>query len=83
MSSRIARTASVGRPRGIGQVPVDVALAGDVRAGVSAPHRDDHVRLLCELAREQLGAAVGEVDTELAHDLHDLGVHALGGCRAG
>src|SRR4051794_29045752 len=30
-------------PLRIGQVPVDVALAGEIGAGVTAPHRHEHV----------------------------------------
>src|SRR6187551_3535124 len=44
------------------QVPVEVALAGDVGAAVAAAHRDDHVGLRGELGREQLRPAAGEVD---------------------
>ena len=73
MSSRVARTSSTGRPFGVFELPVEVALAGDVRAGVAAAHRHHDVGLLGELAGEALGAAVGEVDPELAHDLDDLG----------
>jgi hypothetical protein len=79
MSSRVVRTSSIGRSFGILEVPVDVALAGDVGAGVAAAHRYDDVGLLCEFAGETLGAAVGEVDVELAHDLDDLGVDVVVG----
>jgi hypothetical protein len=49
----------VDRPAlGVGQVPVDVALARDERACVSAAHRDHDVCLLGEFARELLWAAV-------------------------
>jgi hypothetical protein len=40
------------------EVPVDVALAGDVRALVAAAHRDDDVGLLSEVAREELWLVV-------------------------
>src|SRR3954452_2979660 len=46
----------------VGQVPVDVALAGDVRALVAAPHRHDRVRPLGELAGERARLAAHEVD---------------------
>jgi hypothetical protein len=59
----------------VGELPVDVALAGDVRARVAAAHRDHDVGLLGKLAREPLRAAVREVDAQLAHDLDDLGVN--------
>ena len=93
ISSRVARTASSGWPFGSGEFPVQVALAGDVRAGVAAAHRHDDVGAFRELAGEPLWAAVGEVDAELAHDVDDLGMHAavrvgdaargLGGVAAG
>jgi Major Facilitator Superfamily len=35
-------------PLGIGQLPIEVALAGDERAGVAAPHRHHHVRPLSQ-----------------------------------
>ena len=66
----------------VGELPVDVALAGDVGAGVAAAHRHHHVRLLGQLARQEPRPAVGEVDVQLAHDLHDLRVDALGRRRA-
>ena len=52
----------------VGQLPVDVALAGDVRAGVAAAHRHDDVGAFGEFARERLRATVGEVDAELGAD---------------
>jgi MFS family permease len=60
---------------GIGQVPVDVALAGDERARVAAAHRHDNIGLDGELGREPLRASVRQVDPELAHDLHDGWMH--------
>ena len=64
---------------GIGQLPVDVALAGDERARVAAPHRDHHVGLRGQFSREALGASVSEIDPQFAHDLHDRRVHTAGG----
>ena len=63
---------------GILELPVDVALAGDVRAFVAAAHGDDDIGLLGELAGELARRAAGEVDAELVHDLHDLGVDSIG-----
>ena len=83
MSSRIARTSSSGSPFGSRQVPVDVALAGDVRARVAAAHRDHDVGPLCVGPIEQVRDAVGEIDAELTHHLDDLGVHALAGIAPG
>jgi hypothetical protein len=64
---------------GVCEVPVQVALAGNVGALVAAAHRDEDVDLLSELARDQLRLPVAEVDSELAHHVHDLGVDAVGG----
>ena len=50
----------------IGQVPVDVALARDVRARVAAAHRHDDVGLLASSSVSRARDAVGEVDAELA-----------------
>ena len=83
MSSRVARTSSIGRPCGILELPVDVALARDVGALVAASHRDHDVGLLGQLARQLPWDAVCEVDAELAHHLHDLRVHVVGRRRAG
>src|SRR5919204_3059158 len=58
------------------EVPVDVALARDVRALVAAAHGHHDVGALGELARQLLRDAIGEVDAELAHDLDDLGMDA-------
>ena len=60
---------------GVREIPVDVALAGDVRARVAAAHRDHDVGLLGQLAAETLRAAVGEVDAKLVHHLDDLWVN--------
>src|ERR671910_1085698 len=61
------------------ELPVHVALPGDVRALVAAAHRHDHVGLLGQFARERARHAVAHVDVQLAHDLHHLRVHALAG----
>src|SRR5437764_14901945 len=62
---------------GVWEVPVDVALFEDVGALVAAAHRHDDVGLLGELAGEQLGPAVGEIDVELAHQLDHLRVDSV------
>src|SRR5687768_9183580 len=51
----------------VAQVPVEVALAGDVRAGVATAHRDDDVGARGEVVVEALRPAAGEVAAELAH----------------
>src|SRR5438309_1812525 len=66
---------------GVGEVPVDVALARDVRAGVSAAHGDHDVRPSRELGGEELRPPTGEVDALLTHHLDDLWMHAFGGRR--
>src|SRR5262249_57142127 len=48
------------------QVPIDVALARDERALIAAAHRDHDVGVLGKLTREQSGAALVQVDAELA-----------------
>jgi hypothetical protein len=67
----------------VGEIPVQVALAGNVRALVAAAHSDHDVRLFGELGREWLGQAVDEVDPDLAHDLYDDRVYALTWCGPG
>ena len=62
----------------VGQLPVDVALARDVGAGVAAAHGHDDVGVFGELARESLWPAFGEIDAELVHDVDDLRVNAAG-----
>src|SRR4051794_12099853 len=59
---------------GVRYVPVEVAFSRDVWAGVSAAHRDDDVGALGEPGGEALWAARGEIDAELAHDVHHFGV---------
>ena len=66
-------------PLRIAQVPVDIALAGDVRARVAAAHRDHDVGPLRIGPIEQVRDAAGEIDADLTHHLHDLGMHALAG----
>ena len=83
MSSRIVSHLVERLAGGVGEVPVDVALAGDEGALVAAAHRDHDVGLCGELAGEQLRGAVGEVDAELAHHLDDFGVNVVGGGGAG
>ena len=70
-------------PLRVGQVPVDVALAGDVRARVAAAHRDHDVGPLGVGPIEQVRDPVREIDAELPHHLHHLGVHVLAGIAAG
>jgi ArsR family transcriptional regulator, arsenate/arsenite/antimonite-responsive transcriptional repressor len=79
----IARGAHlVERPAGgVGEVPVDVALARDVWALIAAAHGDDDVGLLGELAGQESRAAACEVDSEFAHRIEDLWMDASGRSR--
>src|ERR1700755_3445740 len=70
-------------PPGVGQVPDDVSHAGHVGALVAAAHRHHDVGPFGVLGAEQLRLAGGEVDSQLAHHLDDLGVDPLAGRRPG
>ena len=71
ISSRIGRTASTPLPAGSVSCPVEVALAGEDRAGVAAAHGDDDVGGLDGVGGEQLGTLGGDVDADLGHGLAD------------
>ena len=74
------RSDLVERPAGgVGELPVDVALARDEWAFVAAAHGDHDIGLGRELLGEPLRGAVGEVDAELAHDLDDFRMDVRGG----
>jgi hypothetical protein len=64
------------------ELPVDVALARDVGAGIATAHRHDHVGPLRVSAAEPAGDAVRDIDVELAHHPYDLAVHPRGRVRA-
>ena len=68
---------------GVGQVPVDVALAGDVGALVAAAHRHHDVGPLGVLAAELVRDPAGEVDAQFGHRLDHLGVDAVARRRPG
>jgi hypothetical protein len=59
--------------------PILCPGTGHVRAFVSAPHRDQHLRLSCEIVREFLRHSVRQIDSNLAHDRDHLGMHASRG----
>src|SRR5205807_1743663 len=63
---------------GVGEVPVDVALARVHRAGVAASHGDDHVGLPGQGVGESLGDLPGRVETPLLQDLGHRRVDRLG-----
>ena len=62
----------------VGQLPLDVALAGDERALIPAAHRDDDIGLLSQLRCEELRSAIAEFDVQFSHHFHNLGVDVLG-----
>jgi hypothetical protein len=66
-------------PGRVVQLPVQVALAGEGRAGVTAAHGDHHVRVLHHFDGEDLRNLSGDVDTGLAHRLHNGRVDRAGG----
>jgi hypothetical protein len=49
------------------QLPVEVALAREDGARVTAAQRDDHVRRLDHLVRQRLGELHREIDADLDH----------------
>ena len=62
--------------------PVLVALPGEERALVPAPHRDHHVGGQHRVRGEHLRLGPGDVDPELRHRLDRHRVHPVGGLRA-
>src|SRR4051794_35130515 len=65
------------------ELPVEVGLAGEVRAGVAAAHGDDVVGSLGCLRCEDLRFLVGDVDPQLGHRGYRGGVDPLSGDGAG
>jgi len=65
----------------VGHVPVDVLLARNEGALVPAAHRHDDIGALCQLLREELRHAPGEVDADLIHRLDHFGMDTVGGRR--
>ena len=65
------------------ELPVEVALAREDRAGVAAAHGDDDVGGLDGVGREHLRALVGDVDADLGHGLDGGRVDLVAGHRAG
>src|SRR5690625_5891754 len=55
-------------------LPVLGAFAGGGRAGVGAPHRDEHIGGLHGVGGERRRAPGGDVDVDLAHGLAHAGV---------
>src|SRR5215475_8630887 len=66
-------------PGRIGQVPVEITLAGVDRAGVAAAHGDHNVGSLHLVSSKWLGELSGDVEADLGHGLDDGGVELAGG----
>ncbi len=69
--------------RRVCQLPVQVALAGIDRTGVSAPHGDHHVSRLDDLVGPRLGELLGDVQADLGHRVGDVAMDLLGWRRPG
>jgi len=67
----------------VGDVPVEVALAGVDGAGVAAAHGDDDVGGLDLVAGQWLGVLAGQVEPDLGHGGDDGGVELAGGLGSG
>src|ERR1039458_787378 len=63
--------------RGIGELPVDVALAGIDRARVATAHGDDDVGAAAHLVGQLAWRLASDVDARLRHHLDDGGVQHL------
>ncbi len=62
----------------VGEVPVDVSLARDMRALVAAAHGYDYVRPFRELPGQKPRPSFAEIHTYFRHRLDDLGVDPIG-----
>jgi hypothetical protein len=60
-----------GLPGRVGQVPVEIALAGVDGAGVAAAHGDDDGGGLDLVAGQRLGELSREIQADLGHGLDD------------
>ena len=65
------------------QLPVQVPLAGEDRAGVAAAHGDADVRLLDRVHGEDLRRFGRDVDAHLGHDRDGGGIDPVAGVGAG
>ena len=66
-------------PLWIWQRPIVTPEARDVGALISATHRDQHFGILRQLCRKLLRLRVAEVDSHLAHCVHDYWMDVFGG----
>jgi hypothetical protein len=64
------------------QLPILIPLAWIERAGVSAAHRDDHVRLANGAVGKRLRRRPGEVDALLGHRLDCYRIYVIRGLAA-
>lgn len=64
---------------GVVELPVEVAFAGEDRAGVAAAHRDDHVGGLDGFGGQRFGKFFGQVEPDFVHGLGHRGVDGVGG----
>ena len=85
MSDVVADTTDVLQrtSRGVVEIPVDVALAGDVRALVAAAHRHNQVGPRHVGPVEPVRLACRQVDPDLCHHPDDLAVNLLGRAASG
>ena len=63
----------------IAQVVIEEETEADVRARIAASHRHGPVRMRLHLHGELARATAGQVDSRLAHDLDNFGMHVAGG----
>ena len=68
---------------GVGELPLEVALAGEDRAGVSSAHGDHDVSGRDGDGGQAFGELAGQVDPDLVHDLTYCGVDLVGGFGPG
>ncbi|HEX6454457.1 MAG TPA: hypothetical protein VF060_33975 [Trebonia sp.] len=67
-----------GKPGRIGEVPVEVSLAGEDRAGTTAPHGDHDIGGLHLAGSERLEMLTGDLEADFGHGLHDGGIEFIG-----
>ncbi len=68
---------------GVAQRPVITLEAGNIRALVATAHRYQQLRVMRQLFRQSLRFGGTEINSHLAHDGYDFGMHPLARCRPG
>ena len=63
---------------GVGQLPIEVSLAGIYGTRVAATHRDNDIGGLDGLVGERLGKLMKQIDADLGHGPTDAGVDLFG-----